>query len=62
MSINDNLNTMTICELHMTNKNNKYQHMKKIIFSIFLFATIMSSAQDKKAYQIYDNKGNFKTF
>ena len=31
--------------------------MKKITFSIFLFATIISFAQDKKAYQIFDKKG-----
>mgnify|MGYP006320648219 FL=1 len=29
--------------------------MKKLTFSIFLFATIISVAQDKKAYQIFDN-------
>jgi uncharacterized iron-regulated protein len=31
--------------------------MKKITFYIFLFATIISVAQDKKAYQIFDKKG-----
>ena len=31
--------------------------MKKLTFSIFLFATIISVAQDKKAYQIFDKKG-----
>ena len=31
--------------------------MKKITFSIFLFATIISVAQDKKAYQIFDKNG-----
>ena len=31
--------------------------MKKITFSIFLFATIISAAQDKKAYQIFDKNG-----
>ena len=31
--------------------------MKKITFSIFLFATIISVAQDKKAYQVFDKKG-----
>jgi len=31
--------------------------MKKIIISILLFATIISAAQDKKAYQIFDKNG-----
>ena len=31
--------------------------MKKITFSIFLFATILTVAQDKKAYQIFDKNG-----
>lgn len=31
--------------------------MKKIITSILLFATIISVAQDKKAYQIFDKNG-----
>lgn len=31
--------------------------MKKITFCIFLFAAIISVAQDKKAYQIFDKKG-----
>lgn len=31
--------------------------MKKIIISILLFATIISVAQDKKAYQIFDKNG-----
>ncbi|WP_264548439.1 ChaN family lipoprotein [Flavobacterium sp. N2820] len=31
--------------------------MKKIITSILLFATIISAAQDKKAYQIFDKNG-----
>ena len=31
--------------------------MKKITFSIFLFATIISVAQDKIAYQIFDKNG-----
>ena len=31
--------------------------MKKIITSILLFATILSAAQDKKAYQIFDKNG-----
>ena len=31
--------------------------MKKLTFSIFLFATIISVAQDKKAYQIFDKNG-----
>ena len=36
--------------------------MKKITFSIFLFATIISVAQDKKAYQIFDKKGKKSSF
>ena len=36
--------------------------MKKIIFSIFLFATIISVAQDKKAYQIFDKKGKKSSY
>ena len=31
--------------------------MKKIITSLLLFATILSAAQDKKAYQIFDKNG-----
>ena len=31
--------------------------MKKITFCIFLFATFISVAQDKKAYQVFDKKG-----
>ena len=31
--------------------------MKKLTFSIFLFATVISAAQDKKAYQIFDKNG-----
>jgi len=31
--------------------------MKKLTFSILLFATIISVAQDKKAYQIFDKNG-----
>ena len=33
---------MMICELHMTNKNNKYQHMKRIIFAL-AFASVLWS-------------------
>lgn len=36
--------------------------MKKITFSIFLFATIISFAQDKKAYQIFDKKGKKSSY
>ncbi len=36
--------------------------MKKITFSIFLFATIISVAQDKKAYQIFDKKGKKSSY
>ena len=36
--------------------------MKKIIFSVFLFATIISVAQDKKAYQIFDKKGKKSSY
>lgn len=36
--------------------------MKKITFCIFLFATIMSVAQDKKAYQIFDKKGKKSSY
>ena len=36
--------------------------MKKIIFSIFLFATIISVAQDKKAYQIFDKNGKKSSY
>lgn len=36
--------------------------MKKLIFSIFLFAAIISVAQDKKAYQIFDKKGKKSSY
>ena len=36
--------------------------MKKITFSIFLFATIISVAQDKKAYQIFDKNGKKSSY
>ena len=36
--------------------------MKKLTFSIFLFATIISVAQDKKAYQIFDKKGKKSSY
>ncbi|MCK6608848.1 MAG: ChaN family lipoprotein [Flavobacterium sp.] len=36
--------------------------MKKITFCIFLFATIISVAQDKKAYQIFDKKGKKSSY
>jgi uncharacterized iron-regulated protein len=36
--------------------------MKKLTFSIFLFATIISAAQDKKAYQIFDKKGKKSSY
>ena len=36
--------------------------MKKLTFSIFLFATIISFAQDKKAYQIFDKKGKKSSY
>ena len=36
--------------------------MKKLTFSIFLFATIISVAQDKKAYQIFDKKGKTSSY
>lgn len=36
--------------------------MKKITFCIFLFATIISVAQDKKAYQIFDEKGKKSSY
>lgn len=36
--------------------------MKKIIFCIFLFATVISVAQDKKAYQIFDKKGKKSSY
>jgi hypothetical protein len=31
--------------------------MKKIVLSVFLCATIITFAQDKKAYQIFDKNG-----
>ena len=36
--------------------------MKKITFCIFLFASIISVAQDKKAYQIFDKKGKKSSY
>ena len=36
--------------------------MKKLTFSVFLFATIISVAQDKKAYQIFDKKGKKSSY
>ena len=36
--------------------------MKNITFSIFLFATIIGVAQDKKAYQIFDKKGKKSSY
>ena len=36
--------------------------MKKLTFSIFLFATIISVAQGKKAYQIFDKKGKKSSY
>ena len=36
--------------------------MKKLTFSIFLFATIISAAQDKKPYQIFDKKGKKSSY
>ncbi|MCU4188073.1 ChaN family lipoprotein [Flavobacterium sp. HXWNR29] len=36
--------------------------MKNIITSLLLFATILSAAQDKKAYQIFDKKGKKATY
>ena len=36
--------------------------MKKLTFSIFLFATIISVAQDKKTYQIFDKKGKKSSY
>lgn len=36
--------------------------MKKLTFSIFLFATIISVAQDKKPYQIFDKKGEKSSY
>ena len=36
--------------------------MKKLTFSIFLFATIISVAQDKKAYQIFDKNGKKSSY
>ncbi|RAK23824.1 putative iron-regulated protein [Flavobacterium aquaticum] len=36
--------------------------MKKITFCIFLFATVISVAQDKKAYQIFDKKGKKSSY
>ena len=36
--------------------------MKNIITSILLFATILSVAQDKKAYQIFDKKGKKSSY
>ena len=36
--------------------------MKKLTFSIFLFATIISVAQDKKPYQIFDKKGKKSSY
>ena len=36
--------------------------MKKIITSILLFATIISSAQDRKPYQIFDKKGKKSSY
>ena len=36
--------------------------MKKLTFSIFLFATVISAAQDKKAYQIFDKKGKKSSY
>ena len=36
--------------------------MKKLTFSIFLFATIISVAQDKKACQIFDKKGKKSSY
>ena len=36
--------------------------MKKITFSIFLFATIITVAQDKKVYQIFDKKGKKSSY
>ena len=36
--------------------------MKKITFCIFLFATVISVAQDKKAYQIFDEKGKKSSY
>ena len=36
--------------------------MKKLTFSIFLFATVISVAQDKKAYQIFDKKGKKSSY
>lgn len=36
--------------------------MKKITFCIFLFATIITVAQDKKVYQIFDKKGKKSSY
>ena len=36
--------------------------MKKLTFSIFLFFFIISVAQDKKAYQIFDKKGKKSSY
>ena len=36
--------------------------MKNIIISLLLFATILSAAQDKKAYQIFDKKGKKSSY
>jgi uncharacterized iron-regulated protein len=36
--------------------------MKKITFCILLFATFISVAQDKKAYQIFDKKGKKSSY
>jgi uncharacterized iron-regulated protein len=36
--------------------------MKKITFCFFLFASIISVAQDKKAYQIFDKKGKKSSY
>ena len=36
--------------------------MKRITLSIFLFATIITVAQDKKAYQIFDKKGKKSSY
>jgi thiol-disulfide isomerase/thioredoxin len=42
---------MMICELHMTDKNNKYQHMKKWLYILLIFFwTIPSGFAQLKTY------------
>lgn len=52
MSINEiwSKTPMMICKLHITYKNNKYQHMKKVIFLLAVLALVSCKKESEESF------------